>query len=50
MRLQSISRLCTDGICRSDAAWRLLFKRAGLTVIKDEVQHGLPEGLLEVKS
>ncbi|KAF8610005.1 methyltransferase domain-containing protein [Ceratobasidium sp. AG-I] len=39
-----------SSVTRSDAAWRLLFKRAGLTVIKDEVQHGLPEGLLEVKS
>jgi hypothetical protein len=35
---------------RSDAAWRHAFKEAGLIVIKDEVQRGLPEDLLEVKS
>ncbi|CAE7215162.1 unnamed protein product [Rhizoctonia solani] len=35
---------------RSDAAWKRVFKEAGLSLIKEEVQEGLPEGLLEVKS
>ncbi|KAG9092328.1 hypothetical protein FS749_015821 [Ceratobasidium sp. UAMH 11750] len=39
-----------SSVTRSDAAWRLLFKKAGLVVIRDEVQKGLPDGLLEVKS
>lgn len=34
---------------RSDAAWKLVFKRAGLDLIKDQVQEGLPEGLFVVK-
>ncbi|KAG9123046.1 hypothetical protein FRC07_000310 [Ceratobasidium sp. 392] len=39
-----------SSVTRSDAAWRHLFQEAGLVVVKDEVQKGLPEGLLEVKS
>ncbi|KAG8743314.1 hypothetical protein FRC12_015082 [Ceratobasidium sp. 428] len=39
-----------SSVTRSDAAWRQLFQRAGLVVIKDEVQKGLPVDLLEVKS
>ncbi|KAG8738484.1 hypothetical protein FRC10_006797 [Ceratobasidium sp. 414] len=39
-----------SSVTRSDMAWRRLFKKAGLVVIRDEVQRGLPDGLLEVKS
>ena len=35
---------------RSDLAWKKIFKDAGLTLIKEEVQHGLPEGLYPVKA
>ncbi|CAE6437586.1 hypothetical protein ACGC1H_004397 [Rhizoctonia solani] len=37
-------------VTRSDAAWKHVFKEAGLSLIKEEIQEGLPEGLLEVKS
>ncbi|CAE6448964.1 unnamed protein product [Rhizoctonia solani] len=39
-----------SSVTRSDAAWKRAFKEAGLSIIKEEVQEGLPEGLLEVKS
>ncbi|CAE6414457.1 unnamed protein product [Rhizoctonia solani] len=39
-----------SSVTRSDAAWKSVFKEAGLLLIKEEVQEGLPEGLLEVKS
>ncbi|QRV85946.1 AdoMet-dependent proline di-methyltransferase [Ceratobasidium sp. AG-Ba] len=39
-----------SSVTRSDAAWKLVFKRAGLMLMKEEVQKGLPEGLLEVKT
>jgi protein N-terminal methyltransferase len=35
--------------CRSDLAWKAIFKRAGLTLVKEQIQRGLPEGLYEVK-
>ncbi|KAF5330898.1 hypothetical protein D9619_005631 [Psilocybe cf. subviscida] len=38
-----------SSLTRSDAAWKLVFKRAGLDLIKDQVQEGLPEGLFVVK-
>lgn len=39
-----------SSVTRSDMAWKLLFDRAGLTLIKEEVQLGLPKGLFVVKS
>ncbi|CAE6407180.1 unnamed protein product [Rhizoctonia solani] len=39
-----------SSVTRSDAAWKQIFNEAGLSLIKEEVQEGLPEGLLEVKS
>jgi len=38
-----------SSITRSDAAWKKLFKEAGLTLVKEQVQRGLPKGLYEVK-
>ncbi|KAF9265432.1 hypothetical protein L218DRAFT_138217 [Marasmius fiardii PR-910] len=34
---------------RSDAAWRVAFSAAGLKLVKEWVQEGLPEGLYQVK-
>ena len=34
---------------RSDLAWKKIFKDAGLTLAKEQIQYGLPEGLYEVK-
>jgi protein N-terminal methyltransferase len=33
----------------SDLAWKALFEEAGLKVIREKVQEGLPVGLFEVK-
>jgi len=38
-----------SSLTRSDAAWKDSFKQAGLRLVREEVQHGLPEGLYEVK-
>ncbi|KIY50813.1 hypothetical protein FISHEDRAFT_64428 [Fistulina hepatica ATCC 64428] len=38
-----------SSLTRSDIAWKTLFEFAGLALIKQEVQHGLPEGLYVVK-
>ncbi|KAG8935673.1 hypothetical protein FRC02_006949 [Tulasnella sp. 418] len=38
-----------SSLTRSNKAWYEIFKAAGLTVIREEVQHGLPSGLYEVK-
>jgi hypothetical protein len=35
--------------CRSDKAWKAIFEKAGLTLVREQVQEGLPEGLYEVK-
>ena len=35
---------------RSDGKWLQVFKEAGLKVIKEEVQLGLPDELLVVKT
>jgi protein N-terminal methyltransferase len=35
--------------CRSDKAWKECFQQAGLELLDDKVQEGLPEGLYEVK-
>lgn len=37
-------------VIRSDKAWKVVFQNAGLTLLKEEVQLGLPEGLFVVKS
>ncbi|KIK57767.1 hypothetical protein GYMLUDRAFT_172295 [Collybiopsis luxurians FD-317 M1] len=34
---------------RSDEAWKAAFREAGLTLVKEQVQNGLPEGLYVVK-
>lgn len=34
---------------RSDMAWKKIFTDADLVLIKEQVQHGLPEGLYAVK-
>jgi len=34
---------------RSDKAWKMIFKQAGLRLIREKVQDGLPEGLFIVK-
>ncbi|KAF5373553.1 hypothetical protein D9758_000594 [Tetrapyrgos nigripes] len=34
---------------RSDMAWKAAFKRAGLRLIREQIQEGLPEGLYPVK-
>lgn len=34
---------------RSDLAWKKIFLDAELTLVKEQTQHGLPEGLYEVK-
>jgi len=38
-----------SSLTRSDEAWKKAFKDAGLTLFKEEVQEGLPEGLYVVK-
>ncbi|KAF9053741.1 methyltransferase domain-containing protein [Hymenopellis radicata] len=34
---------------RSDLAWKRVFRQAGLKLVKEKTQEGLPEGLYEVK-
>jgi len=36
-------------LTRSDKAWKKIFRNAGLRLVKEQVQHGLPEGLYVVK-
>lgn len=36
-------------LVRSDKAWKVIFKQAGLRLIQEKVQDGLPEGLFVVK-
>jgi len=38
-----------SSLTRSDLAWKKIFGDAGLTLVKEQVQHGLPAGLYEVK-
>ncbi|KAA1471115.1 hypothetical protein DENSPDRAFT_837041, partial [Dentipellis sp. KUC8613] len=38
-----------SSVTRSDLAWKDIFKRAGLSLVDDKVQEGLPEGLYVVK-
>lgn len=35
-------------LCRSDQAWKTAFREAGLTLIKQQTQLGLPNGLYTV--
>ena len=37
-------------ICRSNKMWEEIFEQAGLKIVKEEVQLGLPQGLFMVKS
>jgi protein N-terminal methyltransferase len=34
---------------RSDRAWKSIFDQAGLKLVREQVQDGLPEGLYVVK-
>lgn len=36
-------------VCRSDMAWKKVFKEADLRLVREQVQEGLPEGLFVVK-
>jgi len=36
-------------LTRSDKAWKVIFKQAGLKLVREQVQEGLPEGLYVVK-
>lgn len=36
-------------ITRSDMAWKAAFREAGLRLVKEQVQEGLPDGLYVVK-
>lgn len=38
-----------SSLTRSEAAWKRIFKDADLSIVKEEVQEGLPEGLFMVK-
>ncbi|KDQ60941.1 hypothetical protein JAAARDRAFT_567941 [Jaapia argillacea MUCL 33604] len=38
-----------SSLTRSDQAWKVLFRDAGLTIIQEQVQRGFPEGLYTVK-
>ncbi|KAF8651419.1 hypothetical protein AX16_004722 [Volvariella volvacea WC 439] len=38
-----------SSLTRSDLAWKALFKQAGLTLVAEKVQEGLPAGLYTVK-
>ncbi|KAG5650767.1 hypothetical protein H0H81_011106 [Sphagnurus paluster] len=38
-----------SSLTRSDRAWKDIFDQAGLHLIKEQIQHGLPEGLYVVK-
>ncbi|KAH7914682.1 alpha-N-methyltransferase NTM1 [Hygrophoropsis aurantiaca] len=38
-----------SSLTRSDKAFKKLFKDAGLSVVREQIQHGLPEGLYPVK-
>ncbi|KAF9464750.1 alpha-N-methyltransferase NTM1 [Collybia nuda] len=38
-----------SSLTRSDKAWKTLFDQAGLRLVREQVQHGLPEGLYVVK-
>ncbi|KAJ9126553.1 hypothetical protein QFC24_001581 [Naganishia onofrii] len=46
---QSILDEEDSSLTRSNAAWEEIFQRAGLTIVKDQVQEGLPAGLYMVK-
>ncbi|TFK76376.1 hypothetical protein BDN72DRAFT_756091 [Pluteus cervinus] len=43
------SSLTRHVLSTSDLAWKELFKEAGLTLVDQQTQEGLPEGLYEVK-
>jgi hypothetical protein len=36
-------------MCRSDLAWKRLFKDAGLTLVREQTQGGFPDEIYEVK-
>ncbi|KII88396.1 hypothetical protein PLICRDRAFT_698786 [Plicaturopsis crispa FD-325 SS-3] len=38
-----------SSLTRSDLAWKRVFEQAGLTLVDEQVQEGLPEGLYPVK-
>jgi len=38
-----------SSLTRSDKAWKVIFKQAGLRLIREKVQDGLPQGLFVVK-
>jgi len=38
-----------SSLTRSDLAWKKIFVDVGLKLQKEQTQHGLPEGLYEVK-
>lgn len=38
-----------SSLTRSDLAWKVAFKQAGLKLIREEVQSGFPEELFPVK-
>ncbi|KAF8238965.1 methyltransferase domain-containing protein [Tricholoma matsutake] len=38
-----------SSLTRSDKAWKAIFKQAGLRLVREQIQKGLPEGLYEVK-
>jgi len=38
-----------SSLTRSDMAWKALFKEAGLMLVREQVQEGLPVGLYVVK-
>jgi len=38
-----------SSLTRSDKAWKAIFGKAGLKLVREQVQQGLPEGLYEVK-
>ena len=35
--------------CRSDLHWKKVFREAGLSLLHEQVQYGLPKGLFTVK-
>ncbi|KAI0035103.1 DUF858-domain-containing protein [Vararia minispora EC-137] len=37
-----------SSVARSDLAWKALFEEAGLTLVHEQIQHGLPPGLYAV--
>jgi protein N-terminal methyltransferase len=36
-------------LCRSDLGFKNIFRDAGLKIVQEKIQHGLPEGLYPVK-